>query len=59
MPNQFNQTVCWLAIAAALAYFLSPANTIPDLLAGVGFTDDTGIIAGAIALSPSSQAKLR
>jgi uncharacterized membrane protein YkvA (DUF1232 family) len=37
------------AIAAALAYFLSPADAIPDLLAGVGLTDDAGIIAGAIA----------
>jgi len=36
-------------IAAALAYFLSPADAIPDVIAGIGFTDDASVIATALA----------
>ena len=37
------------AIATALVYFLSPVDAIPDVLAGIGFTDDAGVIAGTIS----------
>lgn len=36
-------------IAAALAYFLSPVDAIPDVIAGLGFTDDATVIATALA----------
>lgn len=36
-------------IAAALAYFLSPVDAIPDVIAGIGFTDDASAIATALA----------
>ena len=36
-------------IAAALAYFLLPADAIPDALVGIGFTDDASIIATDLA----------
>ncbi|MBW4690822.1 MAG: DUF1232 domain-containing protein [Lyngbya sp. HA4199-MV5] len=36
-------------IAAALTYFLSPMDAIPDVLVGIGFTDDAGVIATALA----------
>ena len=36
-------------IAAALAYFLSPVDAIPDLIVGLGFTDDATVITGALA----------
>ncbi len=35
---------------AALAYFVLPTDAIPDVLAGVGFTDDAAVIAGIMAL---------
>ena len=36
-------------IAAALAYFVSPADAIPDVIAGIGFTDDASVIATVLA----------
>ena len=36
-------------IAAALAYFVSPADAIPDFIAGIGFTDDASVIATVLA----------
>lgn len=36
-------------IFAALAYFILPVDTIPDLLPFVGFSDDAGAIAAALA----------
>ncbi|MGL5064612.1 MAG: YkvA family protein [Microcoleus sp.] len=36
-------------VVAALTYFVSPADAIPDILAGVGFTDDLGVLLAAIA----------
>lgn len=33
----------------ALAYFVLPFDAIPDLLAGVGFTDDAAVIAAVVA----------
>lgn len=32
----------------ALAYFISPLDTIPDALLGLGLTDDAAIIAAAV-----------
>ncbi len=39
-----------LSIAAALAYFISPIDAIPDVLPGIGYLDDGSVIAGVIAL---------
>ncbi|GIP40903.1 hypothetical protein J31TS4_41830 [Paenibacillus sp. J31TS4] len=33
---------------AALAYFILPMDAIPDILLGVGWTDDAAIILGAV-----------
>ena len=37
-------------ILAALSYFVLPADAIPDIFAGVGFTDDAAVIAAMLAL---------
>ena len=37
-------------LLAALAYFVLPADVIPDFIAGLGFTDDLTVLAGSIAL---------
>ena len=37
-------------LLAALAYFVLPFDTVPDFLAGVGFTDDVTVLVAAIAL---------
>jgi len=37
-------------ILAALAYFILPVDAIPDVLAGVGFTDDAAVIGAVIGL---------
>jgi len=36
-------------LLGALAYFVLPADMIPDFLAGLGFTDDASVLAAAIA----------
>jgi len=36
-------------IFAALAYFVMPVDAIPDLFAGIGYTDDAAVIAALIA----------
>lgn len=36
-------------IYAALAYFVLPIDAVPDALPVVGFTDDLGVLAGALA----------
>jgi uncharacterized membrane protein YkvA (DUF1232 family) len=33
----------------ALAYFVLPFDAVPDLLAGIGFTDDAAVVAAVIA----------
>jgi uncharacterized membrane protein YkvA (DUF1232 family) len=38
-------------LLAALAYFIMPADVIPDVLLGFGFTDDATVIATAIGLA--------
>ena len=35
---------------AALAYFVLPTDAIPDILAGVGFTDDAAVIAAVLGM---------
>lgn len=37
-------------LLAALAYFVTPVDAIPDFVAGLGFTDDAAVLAAAIAL---------
>src|SRR5919108_3002927 len=36
-------------LLGAVAYFVMPADLVPDFLAGLGFTDDATVIAAAIA----------
>lgn len=36
-------------IFAGLAYFVMPIDAIPDLFAGIGFTDDAAVIAALVA----------
>jgi uncharacterized membrane protein YkvA (DUF1232 family) len=38
-------------LAGALAYFVMPADMVPDVLAGLGFTDDAAVLATAIGLA--------
>ena len=35
-------------LLAALAYFVLPIDTIPDLFAGIGFTDDMAVLMAAL-----------
>ena len=35
-------------LLAALAYFILPADTIPDVVLGFGFTDDIAVLTAAI-----------
>lgn len=35
-------------LIAALAYFVLPTDAIPDVLVGMGFTDDAAVLAAAI-----------
>mgnify|MGYP002624177921 CR=1 FL=1 len=37
-------------VLGALGYFVLPADAIPDLLPGIGFTDDLGALAAAVAV---------
>ncbi len=37
-------------LLAALAYFVLPFDAIPDLLAGVGFSDDATVLLATIAM---------
>lgn len=37
-------------LLAALAYFIMPLDAIPDMLVGLGFTDDMAVLATAISL---------
>jgi uncharacterized membrane protein YkvA (DUF1232 family) len=48
----------------AVAYFLLPTDMVPDLLAGIGFTDDASVLAAALAavgrhLQPKHRAQAR
>lgn len=34
-------------LLAALAYFVMPVDTVPDVIAGLGFTDDAAVLLAA------------
>lgn len=36
-------------IYGALGYFILPLDAIPDVMPGIGFTDDLGVLAAALA----------
>lgn len=36
-------------VVGALTYFISPVDAIPDILVGIGFTDDLGVLLAALA----------
>lgn len=36
-------------LLAALGYFVLPADAVPDVLLGIGFTDDAAVLAAAIS----------
>lgn len=37
-------------LIGALAYFVLPIDAVPDILAGIGFTDDVTVLLGVIGL---------
>ena len=37
-------------LLAALAYFILPFDAVPDVLAGIGFSDDVTVLVAAIAM---------
>ncbi len=37
-------------LLAALAYFILPFDAVPDVLAGIGFSDDITVLVAAIAM---------
>lgn len=43
-----------LTLLAALAYFVTPFDLVPDVIAGIGFADDASVLAAAIASVRSS-----
>ncbi len=53
-----------LTLLAALAYFVLPADAVPDILPMVGFTDDAAVLMAAITairthLTPAHEAAAR
>jgi uncharacterized membrane protein YkvA (DUF1232 family) len=36
-------------LLGAIAYFILPIDMVPDILAGLGFTDDASVLAAAVA----------
>ena len=42
------------AIFAALGYFISPVDAVPDVVPLLGFTDDLGVLAAALAATAAS-----
>ena len=37
-------------LLAALAYFVLPADLVPDILAGIGFSDDASVLMAALTV---------
>jgi len=37
-------------LLAALGYFVLPADTIPDVILGIGFTDDVAVLTAALSV---------
>ncbi|MFT5483069.1 MAG: uncharacterized membrane protein YkvA (DUF1232 family) [Halieaceae bacterium] len=56
LQDQDTPTWAKTIILSALAYFVLPADAIPDYLVGVGFTDDLGALAAA-AMTVASHIK--
>jgi uncharacterized membrane protein YkvA (DUF1232 family) len=46
-------------LVGALVYFLMPIDAIPDFIPGIGFLDDAGVIAMALAAVKSEVDKFR
>jgi len=51
-------------IYGALGYFLTPWDTVPDFIAGVGYSDDLGVLTAALAtvaahVTPEARARAR
>lgn len=48
---QDSETPVWAKaiIIGALGYFISPVDVIPDAIPVVGYTDDLGVLTGAVA----------
>jgi len=48
---QSRATPSWArsTIVGALAYFILPTDAVPDILPGIGYTDDLAMIAAALA----------
>lgn len=46
-------------LVGALIYFLMPIDAIPDFIPGIGFLDDAGVIAMALAAVKSEVDKFR
>lgn len=48
---QSTDTPAWAkaVIVAALGYFIAPIDVVPDVTPIVGFTDDLGVLAAAVA----------
>ena len=48
---KYEDTPIWAktTIFGALGYFILPIDAIPDVLPGVGFTDDLAVLAAAVA----------
>lgn len=46
-----SDTPAWAktTIVAALGYFISPVDAVPDVVPVVGYTDDLGVLAAALA----------
>ncbi|MEO1016151.1 MAG: YkvA family protein [Pseudomonadota bacterium] len=38
-----------VTLVGALVYFLVPTDTIPDIIAGLGFVDDASVLAAALS----------
>lgn len=38
------------ALIAALAYFVTPTDLVPDFIAGLGFTDDASVVMATLGL---------
>lgn len=49
MLDPTTPTAARLTLVAALAYFVTPFDFVPDFLLGVGFLDDASVLAAAIA----------
>lgn len=37
-------------LLGALAYFILPTDAVPDIIAGLGFTDDAAVLAAAVSM---------